>query len=175
MATSYFPNLNLGLNTDSTDQFSFGLNNNSLAGMSFGSGAPQSLTSNIGATAGPVVGANAPAQGLSNLFSSFFADKGFLSQSGMFGGMDKDGIASGGWVGPAAGIASTIFGALQGNKQLSMAEDRFKESKRQFDANYNAQRQTTNTQLEDRQRARVASNPGAYESVSSYLDKNRIK
>ena len=170
---NYFPNLNLGLNED-TPQFDFGLGNG-LAGMSYGSGAPQSLVANIGANAGgPVVGTPAPAQGLSNLFSSLFADKGMFSQSGMFGGLDDKGIASGGWVGPAAGIASTIFGAIQGNKQLSMAEDRFKESKRQFNANYAAQRQSTNTQLEDRQRARVASNPGAYESVSSYLDKNRI-
>lgn len=173
MATNYFPNLNLGLNSEDST-FTSGLAN-SLAGLSYGSGTPGALTSNIGAGAGgPTISTAAPAQGLSNLFSSLFADKGIFSQSGMFGGLDDKGVASGGWVGPAAGIASTIFGALQGNKQLSMAEDRFKESKRQFDANYNAQRQTTNTQLEDRQRARVAANPNAYESVDSYLAKNRI-
>lgn len=170
---SYFPNLNLGI-TPEPSTFDFGLGNG-LAGMSYGSGAPQSLVSNIGAAgSGPVVGAPAPAQGISNLFSSLFADKGMFSRAGMFGGLDDDGNASGGWVGPAAGIASTIFGAIQGNKQLSMAEDRFKESKRQFDANYAAQRTSTNTQLEDRQRARVAANPGAYQSVSEYMDKNRI-
>jgi len=168
MATNYFPNLNLGLNSEDST-FTSGLAN-SLAGLSYGSGTPGALTSNIGAGAGgPTISTAAPAQGLSNLFSSLF------SQSSMFGGLDDKGVASGGWVGPAAGIASTIFGAIQGNKQLSMAEDRFKESKRQFDANYNAQRQTTNTQLEDRQRARVAANPGAYESVDSYLAKNRIQ
>lgn len=171
---SYFPNLNLGLQ-DESSSFTAGLGNG-LAGMSYGSGAPQSLVSSIGASAtGPTVGAAAPGAGVSNLFSSLFAEKGIFSQSGMFGGLDDKGVASGGWVGPAAGIASTIFGALQGNKQLSMAEDRFKESKRQFNANYAAQKTTTNTQLEDRQRARVAANPGAYESVDSYLAKNRIQ
>ncbi|AUV61828.1 hypothetical protein HWB52_gp13 [Pseudomonas phage Littlefix] len=169
---NYFPNLNLGI-TEEESPFQFGLGNG-LPGMSYGSGAPASLAANIGASAGGPTVAAAPASGVANLFSSLFADKGLFSQSGMFGGLDDKGVASGGWVGPAAGIASTIFGAIQGNKQLSMAEDRFKESKRQFDANYNAQRQTTNTQLEDRQRARVAANPNAYESVDSYLAKNRI-
>lgn len=173
---NYFPNLNLGLTPD-PGLFDFGLGNG-LAGQSYGSGAPQSLVAGLGVSpSGPTIGTGepAPAQGISNLFSSLFADKGMFSQSGMFGGLDDKGNASGGWVGPAAGIASTIFGAMQGNRQLNMAEERFKESKRQFDANYGAQRQTTNTQLEDRQRARVASNPGAYESVNSYLDKNRIR
>ena len=50
-------------------------------------------------------------------------------------------------------------------------EDQLKESKRQFDINYGMQKKAFNNQLEDRQRARVASNAGAYESVADYMKK----
>ena len=49
------------------------------------------------------------------------------------------------------------------------------EGKRQFQINYDAQTITTNSSLEDRQRARVASNAGAYQSVGDYMDKNGIR
>lgn len=99
---------------------------------------------------------------------------GFLGSA--FGGMNDDGTTSLGWAAPAVGIAQAIMGGINGNRQLGLAEDNLKEGKRQFNLNYGAQRQTTNTQLEDRQRARVASNPGGgYESVDSYLEKNRIR
>lgn len=79
------------------------------------------------------------------------------------------------------GFAPTALGALQGlgsaymgMKQYGLAKDQFDESKRQFELNYGAQKKLTNSRLEDRQRARVASNPGAYESVGSYMQKNGI-
>ena len=58
-----------------------------------------------------------------------------------------------------------------GMKQYGLAEDALKEQKRQFNINYEAQRKMTNSQLADRQRARVASNPNAYESVADYMKK----
>jgi hypothetical protein len=63
---------------------------------------------------------------------------------------------------------------FMGMQQYGLAKKTLEESKRQYDQNYSAQRQTVNTQLEDRQRARVASNPGAYQSVSDYMSQNRI-
>lgn len=99
---------------------------------------------------------------------------GLFNGSSAFGGVNKNGTQSMGWAMPALGIAQAGVGLFNGNKQLKLAENQFKEGKRQFDLNYGAQRTTVNSQLEDRQRARVASNPGAYESVGSYLDKNRI-
>lgn len=69
----------------------------------------------------------------------------------------------------------SLGGLYMGMKQYGMMKKTFNESREQWNKNYAAQRQTINTQLEDRQRARVASNPGAYESVGSYMDKNRIK
>ena len=41
------------------------------------------------------------------------------------------------------------------------------QNKREFELNYAAQKQTTNASLEDRQRARVASNAGAYQSADA--------
>lgn len=99
-----------------------------------------------------------------------------FSKNSFLGGTNPNGTQSMGWAMPAVGIAQAIMGGINGMKQTSLAEDNLKEGKRQFQLNYDAQKQSTNTQLEDRQRARVASNPGGgYESVSTYLDKNKIR
>ena len=105
------------------------------------------------------------------------------SGGGMFGGLfdnflgstDKNGIKTEGWGGTALGLGQGLFQGYNGMKQFGLAEDQFKESQRQYNQDYAAQVKSVNTQLEDRQRARVASNPNAYESVSTYLDKNRMK
>jgi hypothetical protein len=114
--------------------------------------------------------AGAPtANGGGGLFSNLF------NRQSLFGGTDMNtGISTGGWAPVALGAGQAIFGALQGNKATKLAEDQFKEGRRQFDLNFNAQRQTINSQLEDRQRARVASNPTAYENTDDYLRKNRV-
>lgn len=158
MAT-YFPNQQFD-----TSQFNFGLTPNNLGALP--NGTPTFLSANIGAQDGGPTIQNA-SQG--DLWSSIF------NQNSAFGGRDsKTGMVTGGWVSPLASIGAALFQGIQGNKQLGLAQDQFKENKRQFDANFAAQRQTTNTQLEDRQRARVASNPGAYESVDSYLKRNSV-
>lgn len=97
---------------------------------------------------------------------------GLLSMDGFLGGTDAQGTWKG-WGMPALGAAQTIMGAMDNKKKMAMANKAFKENVRQFDMNYGAQRQATNTQLEDRQRARVASNSG-YESVDSYMNRNRV-
>ena len=79
-----------------------------------------------------------------------------------------------GWGGLALGAAQGIGSAYMGSKQLSLAQDTFKENKRQFQLNYDNQKKNINTQLEDRQRARVASNSGAYQSVGEYMNKNGL-
>lgn len=80
-----------------------------------------------------------------------------------------------GWGGLALGAAQGLFNGYLGLKQYGLAKDQFAEAKRQFGLNYDAQRQTTNASLEDRQRARVASNPGAYQSVADYMSKYGIQ
>lgn len=69
------------------------------------------------------------------------------------------------------GLASTWMGM----KQYGLAKQSLAESKRQFDMDYQAQKGLTNSRLEDRQLARVASNPDAYESAASYMQKYGIK
>lgn len=79
-----------------------------------------------------------------------------------------------GWGGMALGALQGLGSAYMGMKQYGLMEDSLKQNQAQFEKNYAAQRQMVNSQLEDRQRARLASNSGAYESLGSYMDRNRI-
>ena len=95
---------------------------------------------------------------------------------GSIGGFGLDSmLGPNGWGGLALGAAQGLMGGYMGLQQLGMAKKSFKENQRQFNLNYDAQRRTTNSALEDRQRARLASNAGAYESVGSYMDRNGVK
>lgn len=85
-----------------------------------------------------------------------------------------NGVKEQGMLLPALGTAQGLFNAWMGMKQYGLAKEQLAEGKRQFGLNYDAQRTTTNAQLQDRQAARVASNPGAYQSVSEYMAKNGI-
>jgi hypothetical protein len=80
-----------------------------------------------------------------------------------------------GWGMPALGVASGAFNAWLGMKQYGLAKKQLAEGQKQFGLNYDAQRTTTNAQLEDRQRARVASNASAYQSVGDYMGANGIR
>ena len=82
-----------------------------------------------------------------------------------------NGMTTGGWGSTGLGILQGLGSAYMGWKQLGLAEDALKSNKDQFEKNYAAQKQATNASLEDRQRARVASNPGAYQSVGDYMKK----
>lgn len=96
-----------------------------------------------------------------SLFQSFF---GYSNENGF----------QPGWGGMALNAAGSLGNAWMGMKQYGLAQDALKENKRQFNINYGAQKKMLNSQLEDRQRARVAANPGAYQSVDSYMNQNRI-
>ena len=79
-------------------------------------------------------------------------------------------------------VLSSAFSGLQslGNgylalKQLGLAQDQFNFQKDAFNKNWAAKKATTNAALEDRQRARVASNSGAYQSVGDYMNQYGIK
>lgn len=80
-----------------------------------------------------------------------------------------------GWGGTAIGGLGALASTFLGMKQYGLAKKTLEENKRQFQLNYDAQKQMTNTRLEDRQRARVASNPGAYQSVGAYMGANGVK
>lgn len=72
----------------------------------------------------------------------------------------------------AVGGVANAFMAMQ---QYGLAKKTLNENKRQFELNYGAQRDTTNTAMRDRQAARVASNSGAYQSVDDYMATNGIR
>ena len=90
------------------------------------------------------------------------------------GGKNADGTTFNGVGGLALGTLSGLGNLFMGMQNYGLAKDQLKFQKDAYNKNYAAQKQTTNASLEDRQRARVASNPTAYQSVSDYMAKNRI-
>lgn len=100
---------------------------------------------------------------------------GWLKSSGITGSYDPaSGVQQQGWGGLALGAGQGLFNAWLGMQQLGLAKDTLSFNKDQFNKNFGAQQKTTNARLEDRQRARVASNAGAYQSVGDYMNQNRI-
>lgn len=99
--------------------------------------------------------------------------KGYIP-GGFLDSTDAAGIKTQGWGAPALGAVAGLGNAYMGMQQLNLAKETLANNKRQFDMNYGAQRTTTNAALEDRQKARVASNAGAYQSVGDYMNKNRV-
>lgn len=119
-------------------------------------------------------GGSAPV--LDNVSPLNMAGTGAPSDSSFWGSMlgnSKTGEV--GWGGLALGAAQGIGNAWMGMKQYGLAQDMFKENKRQYNQNYAAQKSMTNSRLSDRQHARVASNPGAYQSEAEYMNQYRIK
>lgn len=107
-----------------------------------------------------------PVPGMENGWGNLFGALGSTNQ--------KTGIRSDGWGGMALGVGQGLAGAFLGAQQYNLAKDALSENKRQFQMNYDNQRKSLNTDLEDRQRARVASNAGAYQSVGDYMQKNGV-
>lgn len=146
--------------------------------LSYGQGqAPtQSLSQDAYRSVMDVTG-NARNPAAASLFSDLGqggASNGWMDPLNIFGGTRADGSSAVGWAPTALNLGQGLLSGYMGMKQYGLAKDRLGEARRQFNTNLNMQRKTINTQLEDRQRARVASNPGAYQSVSEYMNENRI-
>jgi hypothetical protein len=75
----------------------------------------------------------------------------------------------------ALSAGTGLFNAYMGMKQYGLFKDQLNFQKNSFERNFAAQRDSVNTQLEDRQKARVAANPGAFQSVGDYMAANRMK
>lgn len=107
--------------------------------------------------------------------TGFFGSIGkWMEDSGFLGKKLADGTQLQGWGGLALGAGSSLLNGWMGMQQYKVARDQLNFQKEAFAKNYGAQRQSMNTQLEDRQRARLASNSGAYESLDSYMKRNAI-
>ncbi len=116
---------------------------------------------------GAVAGANTLASAGNGNANPSFLD-------GMMGWTGEDGVEHNGWGSAALGAGQGLLSGYLGMKQYGLAKDQLAEGKRQFNQNFEAQRQTTNTRLEDRQRARRASNRGAYQSVGDYMNEHGV-
>lgn len=73
------------------------------------------------------------------------------------------------------GLLQGGFGAWNGFQQNKLMERNMNMQASQFREQMNLSKSNYNSKLEDRQRARVASNPTAYESVDSYMKKYGAK
>jgi len=89
----------------------------------------------------------------------------WLKSTGITGTRDDPG-----WGNMALGAAGGAFNAWMGMKQYGLAKDTLEQNKQQF----GAQQKMANSRMADRQAARVANNPGAYQSVGDYMKKNGI-
>lgn len=89
-----------------------------------------------------------------------------------FGGTDaQTGNLSPGILPVGIGALTGLAGAYTGLEQLQVAKDNLAFQKDAFNKNFANQAKLTNSQLADRQRARVMDSPGAYESVGDYMNK----
>ncbi len=71
------------------------------------------------------------------------------------------------------GSLSSAFGAFNGYKQTKLAKQQLAFQKDAFNKQWGAQRNLTNSHLEDRQKQRVARDPNAM-SVAEYMNKYGI-
>ena len=71
------------------------------------------------------------------------------------------------------GVTSLLNGYL-GFQNLSLAKKQYQSQLDQFNKQWSANKKLTNASLADRQAARVASNPNAYQSVDDYMKKYGI-
>lgn len=71
------------------------------------------------------------------------------------------------------GVTSLLNGYL-GFQNLGLAKKQYQSQLDQFNKQWDANKKLTNASLSDRQAARVASNPNAYQSVDDYMKKYGI-
>lgn len=95
--------------------------------------------------------------------------KGFL-----FGKKNLDGTSTGNGLLPMVQTFTGLASAYIGMKQYGLAKKSFRQNRKEFNYNYDAQRQTTNALMEGKARARHSMNPDHYETPAEYMAKNEI-
>lgn len=96
-------------------------------------------------------------------------NQGMFGQLGSWASQNADLLKAG------VGLVTGGIGAWNGFNQNKLMEKSMNQQAGQFREQMNLSKQNINRNLEDRQRARVASNPTAYESVDSYMKKYGVK
>jgi len=93
----------------------------------------------------------------------------------MFGSTNEQtGVRTRGGLLPILNTFTGLASAYLGMKQYGLAKDSFKQNKKEFGMNYDAQRQITNAQMEGQAKARHSANPNFYESPTDYMSDNSI-
>lgn len=77
-------------------------------------------------------------------------------------------------IGAIGSTVSALSNAYQAFNTVKTAKDQLNFAKDSWNKQYDSNRKLTNASLADRQAARVASNPNAYQSVDSYMKKYGI-
>ena len=145
-----------------SDQFSFGGGNTpqgsgawSPTGGGFGDTPQGSFSANLG---------NEQGGGAWDSFSNWLT-----------GGVDsKTGEKTASGAGQIAGLGIGALNAWSGFQNLKLGREQLEQTRQSSDRNFANQVSTTNRQLEDRQRSRVAQNPGSALSVADYMSKYKV-
>ena len=95
-----------------------------------------------------------------------------MEKPGIFDGLGRtwNNLSSFEKIGTVLGTANALFNGYNAYKQNKIAKDTLNFQKDQYAKQYEAQRKMTNSQLEDRQRSRVWTNPNQT-SVHDYMQK----
>lgn len=108
-------------------------------------------------------GSNPAAELVNNTGSDWFSMKNLFGDKNQVGAL------------PALfGIGSSLMDGWLGMEKLDLAKDSLNFQKDAFSKQFENQRTLTNAELRDRQNARVASNPTAYQSVDDYMKANGV-
>lgn len=102
-------------------------------------------------------------------------DSSWLTRTSFFGGKDPStGMMNVGWGPTLFNMGKGIFDGWMGLQALDLAKDNLNFQKDSFSKQFENQRTLTNARLRDRQMARVAGNPNAYQSVDEYMRQNGV-
>ncbi len=105
----------------------------------------------------------------SKLNSASTSSPSWFSSLGDFASKNKDLISG------VSGLAQAGLGAFNAWNSNQTAKDQLKFQKEAFGKQYEAQKSLTNSQLEDRQRRRVAEQPNLALGVEEYMNKYGVK
>jgi len=132
------------------------------------------------ATASPVSAATSvPVADISQQLASFGsavpAGAEPTTMQTLFGGKLADGSTQMGMIPAGLGTANSLLSGWLGMKQYGLAKKQINSSIDMSKRNFNAQANTINSQLEDRQRYRAMTQPGANQDVASYMAKYGVQ
>lgn len=93
----------------------------------------------------------------------------------LLGGKLADGSMINGMLPTGLGLANSLFSGWMGMKNYGLAKDQLKFAKSSFNKNFQAQANLINSELEDRQRKRVRTDPDKAQGVAEYMSQYGVK